>query len=55
MSTGVQKIYAEASHTYEMINHLLTFGLDILWRKKTSALVSNLGGNNWLDVCSGTG
>jgi demethylmenaquinone methyltransferase/2-methoxy-6-polyprenyl-1,4-benzoquinol methylase len=55
MSKGVQKIYAEAAHTYEMINHLLTFWLDILWRKKTSDLVSKLGGTNWLDICSGTG
>jgi demethylmenaquinone methyltransferase/2-methoxy-6-polyprenyl-1,4-benzoquinol methylase len=38
-----------------MINHLLTFWLDILWRKKTSELVSRLGGTKWLDVCSGTG
>ncbi len=55
MSKGVQKIYAEASNTYEMINHLLTLGLDILWRKKTSELVSQLSGKKWLDVCSGTG
>ena len=55
MSKGVQKIYAEASRTYEMINHLLTFGLDILWRKKSSEIASRLGGTNWLDVCSGTG
>ncbi|MFW9847690.1 MAG: ubiquinone/menaquinone biosynthesis methyltransferase [Candidatus Thorarchaeota archaeon] len=55
MSKGVQKIYAEASNTYEMINHLLTLGLDILWRKKTSELVSQHRGKKWLDVCSGTG
>ncbi|MHA1909276.1 MAG: ubiquinone/menaquinone biosynthesis methyltransferase [Candidatus Thorarchaeota archaeon] len=55
MSKGVQKIYAEASSTYEMINHLLTLGLDILWRKKTSELVVKFDGTKWLDVCSGTG
>ena len=29
--------------------------MDILWRKKTAQLACKLGGNNYLDVCSGTG
>jgi len=52
---GVQKIYAEVAETYEVINHILTFGLDILWRKKTAKMAARLGGTLWLDVCSGTG
>lgn len=52
---GVQKIYAEVAETYELINHILTFGLDILWRKKTAKAAACLGGALWLDVCSGTG
>ncbi len=55
MSKGVQKIYAEAACTYEMINHLLTFWLDTLWRRKASQLALRIGGTKWLDVCSGTG
>lgn len=55
MSTGVQKIYAEAAHTYEMINHLLTFWLDSLWRRQVSQLAARIDGVRWLDVCSGTG
>ena len=55
MSNGVQKIYAEAAPTYEMINHLLTFWLDTLWRRKTSQLALRIGGTKWLDICSGTG
>ncbi|MDF1538470.1 MAG: ubiquinone/menaquinone biosynthesis methyltransferase [Candidatus Thorarchaeota archaeon] len=55
MNKGVQKIYAEAAYTYEMINHLLTFWLDILWRRKTSQIALRIGGIKWLDVCSGTG
>ena len=38
-----------------MINHLLTFGLDILIRQKAASLVTRLDGFRWLDVCSGTG
>lgn len=52
---GVQKIYAEVAETYEVINHILTFGLDIFWRKKTAKMAARLGGTLWLDVCSGTG
>jgi demethylmenaquinone methyltransferase/2-methoxy-6-polyprenyl-1,4-benzoquinol methylase len=55
MSKGVQKVFSEAARTYEMINHLLTFGLDVLWRRKTAQLASAVGGLNWLDVCGGTG
>ena len=55
MSTSVQKIFSEAAHTYEMINHLLTFGLDPLFRKKAASLAAVTDGGRWLDVCSGTG
>jgi demethylmenaquinone methyltransferase/2-methoxy-6-polyprenyl-1,4-benzoquinol methylase len=52
---GVQKIYTEVAETYEMVNHILTFGLDIFWRKKTAKIAARLGGTLWLDICSGTG
>jgi demethylmenaquinone methyltransferase/2-methoxy-6-polyprenyl-1,4-benzoquinol methylase len=52
---GVQKIYSEVAETYELVNHVLTFGLDILWRRKTAKMAAQLGGTLWLDVCSGTG
>ena len=52
---GVQKIYTEVAGTYELVNHILTFGMDIFWRKKTAKKAIKLGGSVWLDVCSGTG
>ena len=52
---GVQKIYTEVARTYELVNHVLTLGLDILWRKKTARAAAQMGGTVWLDVCSGTG
>ncbi len=30
---GVKEIFSEVPKTYEIINHVLTFGMDILWRK----------------------
>ena len=52
---GVQKIYKEVANTYELVNHVLTLGLDIRWRKKTARIAVQKGGILWLDVCSGTG
>jgi demethylmenaquinone methyltransferase/2-methoxy-6-polyprenyl-1,4-benzoquinol methylase len=55
MRKGVQKIFSEVSETYDLINHVLTFGLDILWRRKAAKEAARKGGYYWLDVCSGTG
>lgn len=52
---GVQKIYTEVAKTYELLNHVLTLGLDIRWRKKAARIATQKGGTLWLDVCSGTG
>ncbi|MBN1222451.1 MAG: ubiquinone/menaquinone biosynthesis methyltransferase [Candidatus Aminicenantes bacterium] len=55
MRKGVQKLYKEVASTYEMINHVITFGLDIIWRKRAVREVAGKGGETWLDVCCGTG
>ncbi len=55
MKKGIQRLYSEVAKTYELVNHLLTFGLDIIWRKKAAREASRKGGSYWLDVCSGTG
>jgi demethylmenaquinone methyltransferase/2-methoxy-6-polyprenyl-1,4-benzoquinol methylase len=55
VNTALQKIFGGISKTYELINHLFTFGLDILWRKKAVKIAAAGGGSMWLDICSGTG
>ncbi len=55
MSGAVQRIFSGIEDTYEGINHLLTFGLDILWRRRAVRLAVRAGGRRWLDVCAGTG
>jgi len=55
MIKGIQKIFSEVADTYEMANHILTFGLDIYWRRKAAREAVKAGGCYWLDVCSGTG
>lgn len=55
MKKGVQKIFSDVAETYELVNHILTFGLDIHWRKKAARQAGRANGSLWLDVCSGTG
>lgn len=55
MRIGLQKIYSEVTHRYELINHVLTFGLDILWRRKAAHEAAKADGSLWLDICTGTG
>ena len=55
MNKFIRKIFTEVPATYELVNHVLTFGLDILWRKRVVKMVLQAGGSHWLDVCTGTG
>mgnify|MGYP000117780796 CR=1 FL=1 len=55
LKKGVQKIFSQVVEKYELINHLLTWGLDVHWRKKAAKLVEPQPGQKWLDVCTGTG
>jgi demethylmenaquinone methyltransferase/2-methoxy-6-polyprenyl-1,4-benzoquinol methylase len=55
MRTVLQKIFDEVAPTYELVNRVLTLGLDRRWRKKAARAAVKSGGRLWLDVCSGTG
>lgn len=52
---NIEKIFDEVAPTYELVNHVLTFGLDRRWRNKAARWAARGGGRQWLDVCSGTG
>ncbi|MDP2959836.1 MAG: class I SAM-dependent methyltransferase, partial [candidate division Zixibacteria bacterium] len=55
MKEGIRKIFSEVPQTYELVNHILTFGMDILWRRKAAKIAVSGGGEMWMDICSGTG
>ncbi|UCE17905.1 MAG: ubiquinone/menaquinone biosynthesis methyltransferase [Gemmatimonadota bacterium] len=55
MNVGIQKLFSEVPRTYELVNHVLTFGFDILWRRTAAKVAVSGGGTQWLDLCSGTG
>jgi len=52
---GIRKIFSEVPETYELVNHVLSLGLDIVWRRRAARLAAGEGGKRWLDVCTGTG
>ena len=51
----VKRVFAKVPSTYERINHILTFGFDIIWRKKAVKIAASYGGSEWVDLCTGTG
>jgi demethylmenaquinone methyltransferase/2-methoxy-6-polyprenyl-1,4-benzoquinol methylase len=57
MIKGIQKFYSQISGPYELINSLLTLGLDAYWRKKAVKIAVKISGRpgRFLDICSGTG
>lgn len=55
MSQTIRRIFAEVPNTYEVLNHLLTFGQDILWRRKAARAAARGCKGLWLDACGGTG
>jgi demethylmenaquinone methyltransferase/2-methoxy-6-polyprenyl-1,4-benzoquinol methylase len=54
-TSGVQRMFAEVPATYELVNHVLTLGLDILWRRRAARIAARAGGTQWADMCTGTG
>lgn len=57
MTAFVRNIFsdAEVPPTYELLNHILTFGFDTLWRKRAAKIAATAGGADWADMCTGTG
>jgi demethylmenaquinone methyltransferase/2-methoxy-6-polyprenyl-1,4-benzoquinol methylase len=55
MENGLKKIYSEIPERYELVNHIMTLGLDKLWRRRAATIAAEGGGERWLDICSGTG
>jgi demethylmenaquinone methyltransferase/2-methoxy-6-polyprenyl-1,4-benzoquinol methylase len=51
----LQEIFGEVAETYELVNRVLTLGLDRPWRRAAAKRAAADGGTRWLDVCSGTG
>ena len=51
----VKKIFDSIAWRYDLLNHLLSFGMDIYWRKKALKLTGFNSESILLDVACGTG
>ena len=53
---GIRKMFsAQLADTYELVNGVLTLGLDRIWRRRAAKIAVSAGGGRWIDVCCGTG
>ena len=48
-------MFDSISGNYDFLNHFLSFGIDILWRKKAIRMLKELQPRQILDVATGTG
>ena len=51
----VRNIFNRISYKYDFLNDLLSFGLHKLWKRKLVNLLQPLNGEDWADLCCGTG
>jgi len=51
----VAKMFNNISPKYDLLNHLLSLGIDIHWRKKAVKLLKNENPKTILDIATGTG
>jgi len=51
----VKNIFNKISYKYDFLNNLLSFWLHRLWKRKLVNLLEPLNGEDWADLCCGTG
>lgn len=51
----VTQMFDSISKNYDLLNHLLSLGIDILWRKKAVKLLKKESPKKILDIATGTG
>ena len=54
-SENVKNIFNNVSYKYDFLNDLLSLGLHNLWKRKLVRLANPRAGENWGDLCCGTG
>ncbi len=51
----ISQMFSGVAHRYDFLNHLLSLGLDVLWRKKLARLANAKPQDKILDLATGTG
>jgi len=51
----VRNAFSSIAGRYVLTNHVLSFGVDILWRRRVAKMVRDFGAHRVLDVATGSG
>jgi len=51
----IQSMFDRISPHYDLLNRIISLGLDMKWRQKAVALLGDLRGGSVLDLCCGSG
>ena len=51
----IQTLFDSIVPTYDLLNHVLSFGTDIFWRRKIFRLIETVKEKSAIDLCCGTG
>jgi len=51
----IQRMFDTISRRYDLLNRLLSFGMDIRWRWKAVKLLGDMRGKTVVDLCCGSG
>ena len=51
----IQAMFNDIAPTYDLLNHILSFGLDRTWRRKAISCLAKYPGGRFLDIASGSG
>jgi demethylmenaquinone methyltransferase/2-methoxy-6-polyprenyl-1,4-benzoquinol methylase len=52
---AIQDMFAGVAPRYDLLNHVLSASLDLVWRRKAAAALDLPPGSEVLDLCCGTG
>lgn len=52
---AIRDMFAGVAPRYDLLNHLLSANLDVVWRRKAAAALGLPTGSEVLDLCCGTG
>jgi len=54
-SKYISNIFNKVSYKYDLFNNLFSLGLHFLWKRKLISLLKPKNGEEWADLCCGTG
>lgn len=54
-ASEIEQMFSSIAPRYDLLNHILSFGLDMRWRRRVASETSKIDCQKILDVCTGTG